>query len=234
MSLTQLIDTIYTFAIHAVDWIVNIQSGLSTIIAGSFAIIAAFIAWRGVQRQIAAQLEIEKIRERHERRIVETGLTAELVCYSRSLIEATSSWNSRSRQNPAAPIDKWPVFMRPQVYAAVLGRIGILEEGWPASAVISFYGNILEINEMAAENISGPHTTGENAEKVARRMRKMSANLAQALDGLNSQKQFVLTEEVILDKLEAPDGTIIGNMANKPKSIQSLLLALGGTTNCAS
>jgi hypothetical protein len=70
-----------------------VPPGFATLIAGSFVIVAAIIAWRGVQRQIGSQREIESDRER---RILETGLTAELFCYSASIVEAVSRWNVRA------------------------------------------------------------------------------------------------------------------------------------------
>jgi hypothetical protein len=171
----------------------NIPDGFATLIAGSFVLVAAIIAWRSVrkqiaserenvQKQIATQREIESDRKRHDRQILETGLTAELHCYSASIIEATSCWNVRALKAPDAPISTSPQLLHPYVYKAVIARIGLLSEGWPANAVIGFYGNLLELNDMAMGPISGPRTIGENTGRVARRLQKMAINLAQALD----------------------------------------------------
>jgi hypothetical protein len=186
------------------------------------------MAWRSVRKQIASQRKIESDRKRHDRRVLETGLTAELHSYSASIIEATSCWNVRALEAPDAPVSASPQFLRPRVYEAVIKRIGLLSEGWPAAAVIGFYGNLLELNDMAAEPVSSPHTIGENTRRIAQRLQKMAINLAQALDGLNANRMFVVPAEIDLHQLVAPDGSVIGNDATAPTSLQELLLRLGG------
>jgi len=74
----------------------------------------------------------------------------------------------------------------------------------------------------------GPRTLGENTGRIARRLQRMALNMAQALDGLNSDKPFPLPEELNLNQLFAPDGSIIGNDTSPPNSLQALLSRLGG------
>jgi hypothetical protein len=186
------------------------------------------MAWRSVQNQIASQRETEARRLQHDRKILETGLTAELLCYAASLVDATSRWNLRARDAPEGPISQWPQFLNPRFYEAVIGRIGLVHEPWVAGALIGFYGNLLELNDMAMEPISGPPTVGENTGSIARRLQKMAINLAQALDGLNADKQFAVPPEIDLQQLVAADGSVIGNDAAPPMSLQALLLRLGG------
>jgi hypothetical protein len=205
-----------------------VPPGFATLIAGSFVIVAAIIAWRGVQRQIGSQREIESDRER---RILETGLTAELFCYSASIVEAVSRWNVRARDAPAESVGRWPQFPRPRFYEAVIGRIGLLGEPWVASALIGFYGNLLELNDMAIEPNSDPRTIGESVGGVARRLQNMSINLAQALDGLNADREFAVPPEIDLHQLVAPDGSAIGNDPVPATSLQALLRRLGGRSS---
>src|SRR5438105_3221251 len=119
------------------DKVWNIPSGIATIFAGSFVVIAAAIAWTGAQKQIRSQISIESDKRRHEREALETALAAELLVCSRSIIEACSLWNSRAHSNPSAPANPWPVFTHPRVYEATVEKIGLLAEGWPAAALIT-------------------------------------------------------------------------------------------------
>lgn len=213
-------------------WIIlwNMPESLAILIAGILAIGGASLAWCGIQRQIASQENIECDRRTHERQALEKALTAELLCYARSVIEAASLWNERAHRQPAAAIDVLRRFVRPRVYEAVIAKIGLLSEGWPAAAVISFYGNLLELNEIEVERESGFLTTGQNAERVARRLQQMAMNLRDALDGLNSDHLFPI-QEVDINQLVAPDGRNIGADASLPTSLQELLMRLGASAS---
>ena len=209
------------------DWLCTMPESFATLVSGLIVLIAAIIAWLAVRREIAAQGKIEANRLIHERRVLETGLTAELLMFSNSVVEATSQWNVRALQSPRAPVDAWPIFVAPHIYLAQLAKIGLLSEGWPAAATITFFGILIDLNELASEPISGPSTVGEDVGRVANRLQVMALNLAQALDGLNADRQFPISPTINLDRLRAPDGAAIGDDIPSPASLQALLIRLG-------
>ena len=94
-------------------------------------------------------------------------------------------------------------------------------------AVITFFGNVLELNEIADEAIRGRPTTGQDNATIAKRFQMMALNLEQALDGLNSDRKFPIMA-LDLNTLITPTGEAIGKVDGPPTNLQNLLAALGG------
>ena len=86
------------------DGFATLCVAVATLLAGSFVIIGAIVAWRSVQKQIAAAEKIEKQRHDTEVSSIEGGFTAELMVYSRGIVEAASIWNQRALQSPQAAV----------------------------------------------------------------------------------------------------------------------------------
>jgi hypothetical protein len=194
-------------------------------------IIGALIAWFSVQRQIRSAEDIEKTRRDNEIAAVESGFTAELLVYSRGVIQAASLWNQPAAQSPEAkPITEWPILIDPLYYKTNIGKIGVLRQKWVGGALIGFYANLLELNEQAKETLSGQPTVNATSQSIAARLRVMASNLSQALDGLNSDRKFPLQPELRLDMLFMPDGKPLSQAANVPKNLQEALLRLAGIT----
>jgi hypothetical protein len=235
---------------HLADRFWNIPGGIATVCAGILAIAAAFIAWHGVRRQILAENAREKDRQVNERSqetdrqnhvsaleqdrrdheisALKTGLRAELMVFTGPAIEALSIFNQRTLRNPKAAPDSWPLFLEPKVYNAVVGRIGLITEGWPAAAIITFYANIADLDQMSREPMSGPKTRDVTNEKIAARLRLMAFNLAAAYDGLLSDRPQGIPQDLDFSKLVAADGTVMANVELNPPSLQSLLRRMAG------
>jgi hypothetical protein len=189
---------------------------IATFLAGVFVIIAAIIAWRSVQRQIRSAENIEQIRREGEERIeksrreselstIEAGFSAELIVYSRGVVEAASIWNRRAQASPNEPvIAQWPVLQDPLYYRTNIGKIGLLPQPWIPMALIGFYANLLELNEQAKETLVGRPTVNATNRSIAARLQIMASSLAQALDGLNNDKKFPIQPEIQLDRLFMP------------------------------
>jgi hypothetical protein len=210
-------------------YIWNIPSGFATLLAGSFVIIGAFFAWRGIQHQIRSAEAIETARRTNEVRAIEAGFTAELIALSSSIVEATSIWNQVSLANPnQRPTINWPILGSPLFYLANIGRIGLVRQTWVAGALIGFYANILELNDMSRETMAGRPTGNADNQTISARFHKMAANLSQALDGLNDDRKFGVPEEFDLDTLISPDGRPLSQNAQVPRNLQDLLLRLAG------
>jgi hypothetical protein len=190
-------------------------------ITGGFVLTAALIAWRGVQKKIDAE-------EQAERRKFQLAVTAELLTFSGAVIRAASEWNERARQDPAAVPQRWPKLSRPHVYEALVDRIGLLD-GWVASAVIGFYGNVLDLNELSKEAMLGRPTADANQGTIAKRYQAMASHLAFALDGLRPNQPFPLTAEHNLMALFTPNRVTVGSIRPAPTSLQGLLRVLAGT-----
>ena len=94
-------------------------------------------------------------------------------------------------------------------------------------AVITFFGNVLELNEIADEALRGRPTTGQDNATIARRFQMMALNLNRRLTGLNADRKFPLLE-VDLDRLFTPTGGKARVIVPPPKNLQSLLAILGG------
>jgi hypothetical protein len=88
---------------HIPDGFATCLVALATLLAGSFVIGAAILAWRSVQQQIHSAENLEKARHDHEITAVEIGFKAELLVYSRAVIEAASKWNLRASQPNSFP-----------------------------------------------------------------------------------------------------------------------------------
>jgi hypothetical protein len=192
---------------------------LGAIITGCFVLAAAWLAWKSVQAGIDAQ-------EGADRRKFQLAVTAELLVFSEQIIRAASIWNTPARQNPVALPAFWPTLIRPHVYETLVSSIGLVE-GWVASSVIAFYGNVLDLNELSAEAMRGRPTVGENVGTIAQRFQRMAINLAAALDGLNSNRVFPIVGHD-LTALVTPNGTTVAATGQAPTSLQELLRALGG------
>lgn len=207
----------------------NIPDGFATLVGGFFVVVAAAIAWASVQRQIGSAENIERARTKNEIAALESGFTAELFVYSRSVIEATSLWNRRAHQAPgAAPVAGWPLFVDPLYYRTNIGKIGMTRHQWVIGALIGFYTNMLEMNDQAREAVSGRPTVNTTMERIAARLRIMAANLSQALDGLNDDRKFPPPPELSLEDLFSPDGMPLSKAAKIPQSLQEVLLRLAG------
>ena len=173
------------FAQEIPEGFATLLGAISTLIAGGFVIIGAVIAWRSVQQQILSAERIEAARRTAETSALEEGFKAELLVFSRGVIQATSAWNQRASQSPTAAANRqFPVLIEPLYYHANIGEIGALRHKWVAGALIGFYGNLLELNTQSKEALSGVPTVNATNQSVAVRLQLMAANLSQALDGL--------------------------------------------------
>jgi len=207
----------------------EVSTALATLISGSFVLGAAIIAWRSVQQQIASQEGIEQARRKSEIDGVESGFTSELLVYSRGIIQAASIWNQRAIREPQAKVvTNWPIYIDPLYYRTNVVRIGLVREKWAVGAIIGFYSNVLELNEQAKEFMSGRPTVDVTNRSVAMRLRIMASNLAQAIDGLNSDRKFPIPQEIRLDEIFMPDGRAVSQSASTPQSLQDVLLRLAG------
>jgi hypothetical protein len=212
------------------DGFATLLLACATLIAGSFVIGAAILAWRSVQGQIHSAENIETARRHTEITAIETGFTSELLVYSRGIIQAASMWNQRAHLPHMFPreITDWPVFIDPLYYKTNIGRIGMLRQRWAGGALIGFYANLLELNEQAREALSGRPTVNVSAQNIATRSQLIASNLSQALDGLNNDRKFALQPEVQFPFLFAPDGTSLDQLTKVPENLQDLLLRLAG------
>jgi hypothetical protein len=192
---------------------------VGSFVAGGFVLVAAMIAWKSVQLRIDAE-------EQADKRKFQLAVTAELVVFSTSIIHAVSAWNVRAHQNPASAPPFWPTLPRPHVYIALVSRIGLLE-GWVASAVIGFYGNVLDLIDLSEEAMRGRPTPGENVGTIAKRFQAMANYLADSLEGLNSNRAFPIVGHD-LTALVTPNGPTIAGSGAVPTSLQDLLRVLGG------
>ena len=141
---------------------------VGSFITGGFVLVAAMIAWKGIQSKIEAEQDAD-------RRQFPLAVTAELLTFSTIIVQATSDWNARAHENPASVPLMWPTLNRPRVYEALVDRIGLVE-GWAASAaasaVIGFYGNVLDLNELSQEAMRERPTVGANYGTIARRFQR--------------------------------------------------------------
>jgi hypothetical protein len=203
---------------------------LATLLAGSFVIGAAILAWRSVQQQIHSAENIEKTRRDHEITAVEIGFKAELLVYSRAVIEATSKWNLRASQPNSFPqnweITEWPIFTDPLYYKESIGKIGVIREQWVGGALIGFYGNLLELNDQSRESLAGRPTHDVTSQSIAARLQLMAANLSQALDGLNADRKIGIPSDIKVELLCDPNGKWLCESADLPKNLQDVLLKL--------
>ena len=90
-------------------------------------------------------------------------------------------------------------------------------------AVITFFGNVLELNEITAETFQGRPTKDFNNAAIAERFRMMALNLEQALDGLNSCERFRIAEDYDLTQLFTPSGIAVAQMKQPPRLYKDCL-----------
>ena len=186
----------------------NMPAGIGSAFGGSFVVIGALVAWRSVLRQTSIQAEIEKKKREGERKTLELSLNAELMSYSSSVLQAASAWNARCRKEPnEVVLLGYPKFVTPQVYPTAVSKLGMLGGPWIAAAVITFYANLLELNEMALEAAASMNKTlrepkprfdhpGETNSSIAERIALMSANLGWALEWLNPNRTLPIPNAV--------------------------------------
>lgn len=213
------------------DWITPffwcMPDGFATLIAGTLALTAGVLAWLGIQAQISAQTAADNARATAESRELKQALTAELLALSSATIASASNWNERAHANGA--LEAFPMFVEPHVYRSVVGQLGKLGVDWPVLAVITFYGNLLDLNDMSRENAAGRPTFGETSRTIARRIGIMCSNLAEAISGLNNEREFPILPELDFQNLITPDGRRIGQHAlPAPRTLQGVLFRLAG------
>jgi hypothetical protein len=97
-------------------------------------------------------------------------------------------------------------------------------------ALIGFYANLLELNDQAKEALAGGPTVNVTNRSVAARLQIMASSLAQALDGLNNDKQFPIQPELQLDCLFMPDAQALSQAKPVPTSLQDVLMRMSGIT----
>lgn len=206
----------------------DIDSGSAALVSGFLALAAGVLAWFAVQRQIKAsdrlerdrldaQRKLEAERIEHERTVIERAFLAELLNLSSSVLMATALWNHRGVTYPNQRPDALPLFAEPRVYINLMDRLGLVREDWVAGAIVGFYGNLLQVNSTDGKSKT---TCGD----LAFQMRKISSNLAQALDGLNRDRPLRIPEEVRFNDLVLGDGkTTVDKVSPKPESLQALL-----------
>ncbi len=192
---------------------------LGATITGCFVLAAAWLAWKSVQAGIDAQ-------ENADRQKFKLALTAELLVFSSPVIAAASVWNDLARDYAAQTPTNWPTLNRPRVFEALVSLIGLVE-GPTAAALIGFYGNVLDLNELSQEAIQGRQSVGETVGKVAGRFQAMAQYLAASLDGLNQDRAFPIVGQD-LTTLVTPSGVTVASAGQAPTSLQQLLRTIGG------
>jgi hypothetical protein len=200
---------------------------IATLLAGLFVIVGAIVAWFSVQRQIRAAEGLERQRVASEMSTLKSGFIADMLVYSTGIIESLSQWNQRSFIDSGKVEKALPVFPNPLFYRANITKIGALSPLWVGAAIIGFYANLLELDEQSRESIAGRPTANMTNESIAKRLRKMAANLSQALDGLSGDREFPLVE-MHLDEMFMPDGRPVSTLANAPTTLQNALMRLAG------
>jgi hypothetical protein len=214
---------------HMPDGFATLLLACATVFAGFFVIIAAWLAWRGVQRQIRSVENLERNRHNSEVAAIEAGFRAELIVYSRGLIDATSVWNQLAVQSPQAPVtSQWPILQDPLFYKTNIGKIGFIRIEWVAFALIGFYANLLELNDQAREGVAGHPTVNLTRQRLVTRLHIMASSMSQALDGLSNDNDVRLPPDISLDATFLPDGTPLGQAQPVPTSVQEVLSRIAG------
>lgn len=217
---------------HIPEGFATLLAALATLLAGSFVIIGALVAWWSVQRQVKSAENIEKIRRNNESAAIEIGFIYELYVYSTAVIVAASTWNLNASRSPhSAAITDWPLIPDPLYYKVNIGKIGYIRQQPAAGALIGFYTNMLELNEQAREALSGKPTVNATNQSIAARLQRMASNMSHALTGLNLGLEFPIPPEIQVELLYAPDGKLLGNSGGLPKDLQELLLRVAGQPN---
>jgi hypothetical protein len=207
----------------------NIPDGFATLLAGSFVIIGAVVAWMSVQQQIRSAETIEKERLANEISALKVGFSWEIIVYTHAIIQSASACNLRAFQSPRQQaVTDWPVITDPLYYQANIGKIGLLRPEWLLGALIGFYTNLRELNDQSREAMASRPTVRATNETIAARLRLMSANLSQALDGLTNDVKIPIPADIHLDQFYMPDGRLISQAENVPQNLQDVLLRLAG------
>jgi hypothetical protein len=201
----------------------DIPIGWATLSAGLCAIGAGWLGFRAINRQIAAQRTSEKRRREESRLALEAALIAELKCYTTSIAEKTSEMNCQAHLDPKRRIRAGPL-ASPVVFTALVRKIGLISDRRLVYALVAFYGNVQQINEIASEG----DDSIETCESVAERLRMMAGNLAQALNRLSSREQLPIPEFLAVEPLYGKDGRPLDLDNPTTLTIQQLLLRLAG------
>src|SRR5260221_548104 len=100
----------------------------------------------------------------------------------------------------------------PDGFATLCAGILAVVAGFAAAAVITFYANMADLDEISRESMSGPKMAGVTVEYITIRLRLMAANLAEALDGLNADQQRPIPDELDLSEFVAADGALMSDV----------------------
>jgi hypothetical protein len=200
------------------DIVVAVATVVAAFVSGAFIFGAAAIAWFSVQKQIAAPQAADAKR-------FQQAITAELMAFSLAVIRAASDWNDRARQNANAVPTYWPVLPGPYVYLALVSLLGTVDPPTAAS-LVTFYSNVLDLNELSKESMQGRPSRGENVGTIAGRFRTMALSLADALEALNPGRRFGMAGHD-LNVLFMPNGATVATIAPVPATLQELLRAIG-------
>ncbi len=97
-----------------------------------------------------------------------------------------------------------------------------------ATAIVAFYGNVQDLNEMAAEAMHGRPTVDITHGKLAERFQVIAKYLAVALDGLTDNRAFPIPSGLPdLTRLITPSGATVASIET-PATLQRLLRIVGG------
>ncbi len=206
-----------------------VPDGFATLLAGSGALVAGTLAWLGIRDQIGAQAKSEARRAEQEREELKSALTSELIVFSAALVIATSNWNAVAHSQPNANIPAFPLFPDPLVYRATVKMLGKLGMSWPVLSIITFYGNLLDMNDMSREHSAGRPTLGQTPSVVARKLGIMCSNLAEAISGLNEEREYPISPELSWPTLVVPGGQQLQTQPlPHPRTLQGVLFRLAG------
>lgn len=200
------------------DIAVAVATVIAAFISGAFVLAAAAIAWFSVQKQITAPQEADARR-------FQQAITAELMAFSSAVIRAASDWNNRACQSATAVPTYWPTLPGPHAYLALVSLLGTVDPP-TASSLVTFYGNVLDLNELSKEAMQSRPSRGENVGALAGRFQTMALSLADALDGLNPGRRFGIVGHD-LSILYTRNGIAAAAVAPAPTSLQELLRAIG-------
>jgi len=223
--------------------------GFAGLVAGFLVLLAAFVAWKGVQSQIGAEREslelqlnaqknLEAERVARETASLKAALHVELLMYSRMVVDALSILNFECVENP----EKWafpPRLVPPLVFRALVDRVGLLGEGFQISAIATFYTNLTAIISEAEKATEYAMTYGP-PDKVllpqsnpfitthgflAQQFRLLAANLATALNGLSATR-YGITPDIDLRNLYGRNGKPLSQDAKLQTHIDGVLSRL--------
>jgi len=211
---------------HIPEGFATLLLAFATIVTSLCVLIAALVAWRGVQQQIKSAAEIETKRQSNEASALENGFAAELIFYSSELIYFVSIWNRRV----AHPVERvlqapWPEFPDPLFFKANAHNIGHLPQS-ATFALVEFYSLLLDFNDRAAKE----RRERDTWERAVARLRTMAANISRALHALPDHDTPPPMPDIDLDGLYMPDGKPVSQAESPPRNLLDLLLALAGPT----